>query len=297
MRVDRAFEAINFMPCIPVMTEEKRLSIAVSCILFTLADADPATNKYCTIFLLWLSQLIRDGGLRKDDGLYIALDNRTFQYLNEHTCFGSLITELEYPFYIRQENPPIALLQGMLWKYDVPDYSQDAFLYCDIDILILKDIHSLLPVEREYSDLPLLLLHHEDSISNPDYGGVLHTEQIQYPSSNPGFSAGKFICIGKEFCKTFCSDIKEFALNWSGEPFYTIEQPFFNKLVYSLDHMKVEVNDSAFLSPRLSMNGHDYEADRTVLLDCMGMPGNGDAHFKKILDFFTLLHCTRNLFN
>jgi hypothetical protein len=279
------------------MTEERGLSIAVSCILFTLTDADPATNKYCTIFLMWLSQLIRDGGLRKDDGLYITVDIRTFEYLNEHRCFGSLLAALPCPFHILQKIPPATLLEGMLWKYDVPDYTQDVFMYCDIDILVVKDLHLLLQVEREYPELPLLILHHEDSITKAEYGGVLLAEQmIVYPEYHPGFSAGKFIIVGKEFCREFCSDIKAFALSWTGESFYTVEQPFFNKIIYSIEKGTVDVDDSAFSSAHVSMNGYDYEADTTILLDCMGEPGNGDAHLKKILDYFTLLHCTRNLF-
>jgi hypothetical protein len=267
------------------------LSLAVSCVVFTLAEREPSENQYMSIFTIWLSQLIHAGGLTKADALYITLDTRTSQYLNDHTIFATLLLALPCPYYIRQMPPPKTLLEGMLWKYEPHDYTQDAFMYCDIDILILRDLHTFLIGTKDES----ILVHHEDSLSNPDFGAVFIHQGEVIPKNVPGFSAGKFIILGKTLCTEFLKAVKQLAGSWSGESFYTCEQPFFNKIIYSMNPDHTSIDSDTLTEPHISQNGHTYKPGVTVLLDCMGDPGNQDMHYRKILDYFQLLRVSESL--
>ena len=49
------------------------------------------------------------------------------------------------------------------------------------------------------------------------------------------------------------------------------------------------INFDRISKPIISVNGRDFTRD-TVLLDAMGIPGDGEFHFKKILDMYIILH-------
>lgn len=266
-------------------------TLALACVLFTLVDKDPTTNTYLRIFTMWLSQLRSAGGLTHEDALYISVDNRTLNELQTNSIFGRLAKQFPCPIHIRQYRPPKTLLEGMLWKYDPPTYTQDAYMYCDIDILVTRDLHTLLATAQNES----LLLHHEEYLKNPDYGGVVLHEGMEIDDRLPGFSAGKFIIVGHDLCFEFMHAVKTFAEAWTGGTFYTCEQPFFNKLIYSIDVSRTHIDTETLTDDTISQNGYEFKAGYTVLLDCMGEPGNQHLHFTKILDSFTLLRCSEQL--
>ena len=56
-------------------------SICLACVVYTLKDKEPKDNLYLEIFYLWLTMLIKNGGLDKRDILYIHMDSRTIEYL------------------------------------------------------------------------------------------------------------------------------------------------------------------------------------------------------------------------
>ena len=71
-------------------------SICLSCIIYTIYDKQIEENKYVTIFLLWLSQLIKVGGLTKDDMLHMYIDKRTIEYLFNNSIFGKLLSKISF---------------------------------------------------------------------------------------------------------------------------------------------------------------------------------------------------------
>ena len=66
-------------------------SICLACIIYTLEDTPVEQNCYLNIFYMWLSKVIQNGGLTKDDKIHIHIDSRTMEYLqNTHTVFPDI---------------------------------------------------------------------------------------------------------------------------------------------------------------------------------------------------------------
>ena len=56
-------------------------SICLACVIYTLKDKEPKDNLYFNVFYMWLTMLIKNGGLEKDDILHIHIDSRSLEYL------------------------------------------------------------------------------------------------------------------------------------------------------------------------------------------------------------------------
>ena len=254
-------------------------SICVSCIVYTIHDKSVEENKYIEIFLLWLSQLIKAGGLGKDDILHVYIDKKTVDYLFKDSIFGTLLNKATFQKQIFGIEPPKTHLEGMMWKYNLSTYTQDIYMYLDIDILILKPLKELIDSVKSNTIYVCI----EGYMSNPDYGADIASDVIEEGMN--GFSAGKFIVYGKELRDSFFKSVQE-CCRYDKE-YYTVEQPFFNKALLYTENIDVEL----LQEPLVSLNKGGYNKDYTIFFDCAGEPGNGKAHYTKILDVFCLLNC------
>jgi len=254
-------------------------SICLSCIIYTIKDKSVEENKYVDIFLLWLSQLIKVGGLGKDDKLIMYIDKQTADCLFDYSIFGTLLAKAPFQTTILGIPSPKTHLEGMMWKYNIIDYSQDIYMYLDIDILVMKSLHGLLDslvAEKIYVCI-------EGYMSNSDYGADIPLEELEEGMN--GFSAGKFVVYGKDLRDSFFKVVQDYCRY--DTRYYTVEQPFFNRAVISMSNIDVDT----LVEPLVSINCVGYNKNSTVLLDCAGEPGNGTVHYKKIHDVFCLLNC------
>lgn len=254
-------------------------SICLSCIIYTIYDKQIEENKYVTIFLLWLSQLIKVGGLTKDDILHMYIDKRTIEYLFNNSIFGKLLSKISFQNQIFGIEAPKTHLEGMMWKYNHSVYTQDIYMYIDIDILIINSLHNL--VESITPNNIYVCI--EGLLTNSDYGADIPLEEIV--DGVKGFSAGKFIVYGRELRDNFFKTIQRFC-NYD-KAYYTIEQPFFNRAIITMENIDVDL----FVSPKVVLDPDLYNKNTTVLFDCAGEPGNGELHYSKIMDIFCLLNC------
>jgi hypothetical protein len=254
-------------------------SICVSCIIYTIYDKPVEENKYIQIFLIWLSQFIKISGLGKDDILHMYIDKKTSEYLFTDSIFGFLLRMAKFQTQIMGIPPPKTHLEGMMWKYNLSDYTQDIYMYCDIDILITKSLHRLVSSVKPNTIYVCI----EGYMTDPDYGADISPEVIQ--EGMKGFSAGKFIVSGRDLRDNLFINVKELC-NYE-KNYYTIEQPFFNRAIMGMTNIDMDLLNS----PLISINGESYNKDSTILIDCAGEPGNGEFHYSKILDVFCLLNC------
>jgi hypothetical protein len=264
-------------------------TVALTCILFTLEGHDVSKNQYVDIFMCWLSQLASTGGLIRGDALYLHCDVAMKEYLHEHTLFVDLVGMCGVPVIYKLHEAPKTAREGMMWKYEVFDYPQEVFFYCDIDVLILKSIHRLadaLPDE-------CIAIQRENCLLDPNYSAAFSEEELlKYSEQYSGLSAGKFLIRGKALHAEFCAHVETIAAEHPNSVFYTVEQPFFVKAAYRfLPFCNIELLDP----PTVSVNWDFYDQDKTILLDSMGEPGNGAAHFKKQLDAILLLHASQKV--
>lgn len=260
-------------------------SLCLRCILFTLSERKPSTNKYISIFLYWLSQLRAKAGLGSTDCLQVILDTRTLEYIETLQDFNDLLFNFPCPVVFYTLPSPKTVFEGMMYKYTLFDYSQDIFMYCDIDIFIVKPLHTLLADLNDRT----LYAHGEGLLSDSDYGALIPEDIRNTMSHKLGFSAGKFIFTSNDIYLSFFSTLQTIGKEYSNSTFYTVEQPLFNHAVHSFPHDVGEINTRLF-DGIVSYNGRKY-SKQTIFIDLCGEPGNEMIHYEKIVSMFLLLHC------
>ena len=260
-------------------------SICLRCILFTLHEKEPSTNKYISIFLYWLSQLRAKAGLTDKDCLQILIDIRTLKYVETLHDFNDLLFEFPCPVVFYDLPSPKTVFEGMMFKYAPFDYEQDMFMYCDIDIFILKSLSSFVADCKDGT----IYTHGEGLLSNSDYGALLPDTLRSTMSSKLGFSAGKFIITSKDLYVSFFSTLHAIGKEYSNSTFYTVEQPLYNHAIHSLPQSVGEINTTLF-DGVVSYNGR-YYTKKSVFIDLCGEPGNESVHYDKVKSMFLLLHC------
>jgi len=259
------------------------MSLCLDCTLFTIKGKSVKDNKYVQIFMMWLSSVLKYGGLTTEDLLHLKIDSDTFEYLKTQIGCNGLIKASTCTIQILLCPPPATISDGMAMRYIKVNDMRDVYMYCDIDILIIKPLRPL------YEPLPIntMSIHAEGRLSDDNYGAVFTAEEkSKLPPISPGFSAGKFIIHGKELYTQFIDMIMMlYSLNQNTSSI--IDQLLFNKAIYLLakDPNCLRIIPSAFISS----NGHHFTTE-CILLDAMGMAGDGDMHFDKMINFFSLLH-------
>lgn len=259
-------------------------SVCLACIIFTLEDKLVKENKYVDMFIMWLSQCIKCANLQTNDILRIHMDTRTLEYMNTNTILGTLLADIPFKYMTIPFLPPKNLLEGMMHKYTIVPYTQDIFMYCDIDIYITKSIHTLTDTMVPNT----LYLCREGSMTDKNYSADLPSEYV-INSKMCGFSAGKFSIYGANIYTTFLSMIQSLCLAKQNTDYYTVEQPYFNHAILKYLHT-IQINTDVFDIPNVSFNGHNYKKGVTVFFDCGGEPGNGEVHYTKMLNILCLLN-------
>jgi hypothetical protein len=205
-------------------------TICLACVIYTLTDTDPSQNLYINIFYQWLAMLIKNGGLTKDDMLHIYMDDETIKYLNTtKTVFHDIIPKLPCDFEIIEFKQPETHLQGKMNKYAMNEYSQDIYLYCDINHKIVNSLHSIDSILNENS----MYFFTISLLNNTDF-------EISKLPQAPAFSSSIFIIVGKELRDTFFNRIN--ALCDYTTTYSSVDEPFFNKAIYEIPRDVVSIN-------------------------------------------------------
>jgi hypothetical protein len=267
------------------MEEQKRKSLCIRVCLYTLINKNVQENLYIEMFLIWLATVVKYAALDKYDTIHLITDKDTAEYLENETIFFMLQKSLNYPIVKFCLPRPSTNLEGMMYKYVFTDYTQDVFMYCDIDVMIVKPIHIIVN-KIQYETI---VVQHEGVIHETNYGAAFSSEELKnIPENTPGFSAGKFFIRGKELHKDFFKLIYDYYLQNKNTNYYTLEQPYFNKALFSLDITKINI-DIDTLDNQIISNSNT-PAVSCILLDHCGEPANGKLHFAKILDSLLLLY-------
>jgi hypothetical protein len=246
-------------------------TLFLNSVLFTLKDQAVRDNKYLMIFYTWLSKLVQNGGLTKDDFLLISIDERTLEFIKTTPkCLTYLLTELKCPWSFKIFPAPESLLDGMKIRYTPHDYKQDVFLYLDIDVLVMKSL-KLITSQTENAKLYVCT---EGTLRDPNYGADMSA------TDDPGYTSAIFMVTAPWVMEVLCRRVGEL---YADKGYYTLDQPFFNRAAYMMPR-----NDK-LLTRLHSFNGHGYSKEDTVLLNCGGEPGNGQVHFEKIQEVLCLI--------
>lgn len=253
-------------------------SVCLSALLYTLKDREVEDNEYIEVFTAWLTKVIENAGLTSQDAIHLFIDTRTMEYISRApTILPVLFTRVRCPYYICKFDPPATALEGMMHRYDLTNYTQDVYMYTDIDILVMSPLRRLVEMTEENR----IYVATEGSLEDANYGAAMRQPIPVCTPPMPGYSSGKFIITSKDLHTKFSSDVKAVC---DGTNYYTLDQPYFNKVIHSYH---VNNKDGELLTKYTSLNGHGYSKD-IILLDGMGEVGNGRVHLRKMMDFLCL---------
>jgi len=246
-------------------------------VLFTLVGKDPAENRYVEMFYIWLSHVLKNGGLVTGDKICVLIDKPTIDFLNADFNIGFILSMCRVPIEFWLIHQPNTASEGMVQKYNIEEYPaivSDCSLYLDLDIVVkapLTPVRELIP-----NTLAVVV---EGNLYNDDYGGkVLPREPGK--ESYPGFSAALFAFSVGETVREFMRCVKGGCLA-QDPPFYTVEQPFFNKYLYEVF---IDPERPFYVIPKKYVSNNDMvPSDSVVFVNYCGDPGNGPRHIVKMI--------------
>lgn len=273
--------------------------------IYTLAGSEPKHNKYIDMYFLWLTNIIKYGNIQKTDVIVSYMDEETYAYLNvtkteKNTLYQRLKRHID-KFVIIKYPVPTNHKEAMLRKYAVDmmlDYTKPihdqnpVYMYLDVDVLVVKDIRTLLLQTENAPSLPekttVFLRNESNPISHPDYFGQLMTDADHQVLKDrnimlPGFSAGIFGWRNNKDIKQFLNMVLFLALK-SDMKLYTIEQPFFNAALFQ--YMFYDTTKFTFLVMSRAQIGQNvvgaHLSPATVLMNYCGEPGDESVHWDKM---------------
>jgi hypothetical protein len=252
--------------------------------LFTLRSKPVEENLYISMYLLWLMFLLETKSLSENDRHHLIIDSRTFEYLKEETVFLNLCAKFPSRIGFCVTQPPNTLLDGCLYKYIQIPFDTDCLFYCDIDVLPVQSLQGLF----KNGFTPGIYTHIEGQLQNSDYSADLEEEElVLLGPEKPGFSAGKFMIAGKSVYESFLTTFSDLLATPkdSWKSYYTLEQPLFNRVVYTCYTAGIPLGVKLFCEPTLLTNADLIEKD-TILLDLCGDPGNAFLHFTKLFNCY-----------
>ena len=246
-------------------------------VLFTLVGKDPADNRYVEMFYIWLTHILKNAGLGVGDKICVLIDKPTIDFLNADFNIGFILSTCRVPIEFWLIQQPSTPSEGMVQKYNIEEFPaivSDCSLYLDLDIVIkapLTPVRVLIP-----NTLAVVV---EGNIYNDDYGGKLIPREPG-KEGYPGFSAALFVFSVGETVREFMRCVKGGCLA-QDPPFYTVEQPFFNKYLYELF---INLERPFFMIPKKYVSNNDMTpSDSVVFVNYCGDPGNGPRHVVKMI--------------
>lgn len=246
-------------------------------VLFTLLGKDPAENRYVEMFYVWVSHLIKNAGLDEKDKICVLIDKPTLDFMNNERHLGNILKKCRGVTEYWIVPQPIKISQGMALRYSIDEYPtlcSECSLYIDIDVLVVAPLKAV----REVCNDTIMAIV-EGFKDNEDYGGkVLPKDEAA--EGYPGFTSAIFAFSAGEYVKQFMRNVKGGCLA-QDPPFYTVDQPFFNKYVYEDFVYK---NKELFILPREYVEVNTMEPSASaVFVNYSGDPGNGQKHVAKLI--------------
>jgi len=258
-----------------------KTEMIVYTLLFTLVGKKPEDTHYVEMFYIWLTYLLKNGGLTADDRIIIFIDNETLNFLNCQPLAAYLKGKASSPLDFIIVKQPETISEGMVIRYTsiLNKNEPTTFLYLDLDVLVIKSLQGDIP---KLSPNQLYVMP-EGKMVHGLYAGSL--VKMDLLPDMCGFSSGTFaFCYGDAILEFF-KRVTEDCLEIKAEPRYTVDQPFFNKWIYEIYTKQVLAVDIQLLRYNMieqnALNGFKPE---TVLVNYAGYPGVGNFHYQKMLN-------------
>lgn len=272
-------------------------SVVVYTNLFTLTDRDVKVNKYIDMYYIWLFNIFRYGRLSKDDYCITFIDETTLQHIKNNQILQWLSRHLSN-FILLPYRQPVTIKEGILKRYDIDPILEltkhadnPTYLYLDIDVLAMNDLHPLLTqnVPEKVNKTTLYLRTEGVITSGLYYGELITPEEVQFLETKnmqqmPGFSAGIYGWNNNTSAKRFFKYITELAAKTDKE-LYTVEQPFFNAAVFNYFFKEPGVFNIALFDKTRVVDNQMIQPNTSeiILVNFCGIPGDDQFHWDKLL--------------
>jgi len=267
--------------------------------LFTLENKPVNDNKYIDMYYIWLNNVLKYARLNDDDHCITFIDNVTFNYIKTRPIFNFFINNIKQ-LKIIVYNQPKHIKEGMLQRYSIgellkltnifDDYNP-FYLYLDIDVLVMNDIHKLISIEPNMGKTTFFLrTEQNDFLSGLYYGELVQEDDrtlIQSKNVNlPGFSSGIFGWINSITIREYFNYIQNMAIK-SDKDYYTVDQPFFCAAIF-----KYLIKDPGIFNfvifnknnilENIQLTNQEKNSD-IILVNYCGIPGDDKFHWDKLL--------------
>ena len=242
-------------------------------LLFTLEGRNPAENQYIDMFFIWLTFLHKNGGLQKSDIISILADQATIDFLNTTETFAQVSKGILANIEFHLIPQPKTLMEGCMQRYnETHGIFRECSLYLDLDILVCRSF-------QEIQTLPsnTFLACPEGELLSTDYGGHFFSHSVDL-KWEPGYTSAVFAFTEGEETRSILKKIYSECESHKDEPFYTIDQPYFNKNIFTLKTKYTIPSD--WVEDNIPI---DERKNSTVFLNYCGEPGKGKIHFLKLL--------------
>ena len=203
-------------------------------VCFTKKGIEPTNNKYISMLFIWLRYVKAFGCMRPTDSLCILVDPQTKQYLESLQCTDAI----QLPCTFVEFEQPSTAQEGTQFRYRIYEsgHIDDSTQVCymDVDMLVIKDIHW---IEKELTGSPKsLLVYPEYTLRHFTYLGELTEEDMvffeEFPelyTTHPGMTSTIFAFCGSLLKEPFAELVS--SMKASTTVHYTLDQPFFNRMV------------------------------------------------------------------
>ena len=225
---------------------------------FSVGYADK--NPYINCLVLSIKSLLRSGTFETQDKVVILTDLETAKVISGFTCLrGAAVV----PF----DTPP-DVFHGALNRYAIlakvkmPNGTR--CIYLDCDLLFIK--------KWTPTFTKMWMAYPEGKTTDSNYCGDYSLDHME-----AGCSSTLFGFIVSEEANKFLMATYQNAKKRS-EAFYTLDQPYYNQVLNCR-----RAYWDYFPGNLLSFNGHTNK-DTAVILNLCGDPGDGQLHFRKMLD-------------
>lgn len=258
--------------------------------LFTLAGKNPIENKYIDMFYMWFTYLKRYAGLGPEDYVGLIVDEDTMEFLNSREPFGYISQDVPFSIEISIMARPQCLKYGLSERYNTYHFTQftkhDLHLYLDIDCLCIKNIHGLF---HHFNTENSFFAIAEGEMKNQNYRGSLLTEEEA--DSFPGFSSGWYAWTNTPGQEEFFDTVLKGCREWTGESFYTVDQPFYNRelFLYMTKQKQKDFTVCVLDEKIVAVNPLIYSPlAEAYFVNFPGEPGVANCHYDKMLGYMCM---------
>ena len=227
-------------------------------ILFSLDK--PEKNWYFYMMMMLYKSLVKTGSIGPGDKFFVVADADTIE-------FGKTFHSLKNVLWVAVPKPT-SVKDGMLLKYMFRPKTEDVVVYLDCDFLALKKVAFDIPADS-IAVLP------EGPPTDSNYCGDSKL------TAKFGASAGIFVYRYGLRTRALLDEVAKKTMECQ-KGFYTLDQPHFNHALVGKECV-VGINPAV-----VSFNGQG-NLSAAHLLNCAGIPGDGEFHYKKMADFFMML--------